>query len=863
MSLSVSGSQSEVWGGRGDDAWSETGRGETTTDDTSVHETDQLKDVQHQLEDRLQGIKHEDSPEAEDLQVEKDHMEHQLRMVKAQMKRMIDARSRGETDLAAMDFEPVIYSARQLRLIRKVLDKWRAHRAFSMAEAVLSSAVLIKEANIIRYGAWIYSVPTFISSFFKFSQELRKNVSFNFTIAAGGSLAAPASAVDTIAGLDEFGDVSDPILAGSTQPSVAVKVLDKKHNAIYSWSLDRMQQQVQKMRNLTTYIDRPSYTQHFSSDEPFYDSPPPEYSFIGNALLSLAPLARRLSSTSILPIFCRYTAEAIGSCRIEVKIVNFVLPSKYVSTPSTRASSPSTSGPSTGLPKIVPAGTKIGFFVTVDSVKGLTSLDFASVHLQVRLSSFVGSSIKAEEVFPSTAIDLEASTLSDLKFRRNFTIVATSKVLAHLKNGYAPIEFFAHLRPSYIERMERWDEMREAKVSFPRPNSADPEGGDEKSEEEKSTLPYMRRAETDFVVQQSHDIVAWVQVCELGPDGNYAPVPVVLSKGGVDPGSFTLHQGLQRRLIVTMSSNSGKQFPWIEITKVRVGNVRVVDSQGRVYASDEERGKTMVTVPLLKDQVTEFRADGTGLLRAECLWDSSVHDSQLLNRVTAANQRVLVQLSWGVSVETCADPVQFTADVGVTMGTRDSRGPSRFMNFIGGNRVVGKTSYLFSVKLSPPMTRNTKELWRLDTKEKYVRGEEVLTSWKPRGISVVEDYERLVSTERRAADVSAIRVVLGSFKASVESDGITDPDSMAWRADGLLRKSVDLWAKRFGHRDVVGVWFHCVNEKLIFQQRVLSQDPTEDDEPPTSSKKRMEEELDGIKLISETKLIAQRYVVPD
>ena len=52
------------------------------------------------------------------------------------------------------------------------------------------------------------------------SKELRKDVSYNFTIASGGSLAAPKSAVATIAGLDEFGDVADPSLASATQPSV-------------------------------------------------------------------------------------------------------------------------------------------------------------------------------------------------------------------------------------------------------------------------------------------------------------------------------------------------------------------------------------------------------------------------------------------------------------------------------------------------------------------------------------------------------------------------------------------------------------------------------------------------------------------
>ena len=68
------------------------------------------------------------------------------------------------------------------------------------------------------------------------SKELHKNVTYNFAIAAGGSLASPVSALDTIAGLDEFGDVADPVLASATQPSVAVKVLDQVN--IVASSLD-------------------------------------------------------------------------------------------------------------------------------------------------------------------------------------------------------------------------------------------------------------------------------------------------------------------------------------------------------------------------------------------------------------------------------------------------------------------------------------------------------------------------------------------------------------------------------------------------------------------------------------------------
>ncbi|KXN84211.1 hypothetical protein AN958_12864 [Leucoagaricus sp. SymC.cos] len=792
-----------------DDIWSEAGGrplpSEAPTDDTSLHgspfvldetQTQTLKDAQQHLENRLHDLEGQQqqnvSAETEDLIAEKEHMEHQLRLVSAQMRRIIDARARGEMDLESLGmangYEPVIYSARQLRLIRKVLDKWRAHRSFSMAETVLTNAVAVKEANVI-------------------SKELGKQVTYNFAIASGGSLAAPTSAVDSIAGLDQFGDVADPILRSNTQPSVAIKVIDHRNNAIYAWSLDRLQQQLQRMRNLTTYIDRPSYTQHFSSDEPFYDSPPPEYSFIGNALISLAPLSRKLSSSSTVPIFCRYTAEAIGSCRVDIKLVGALLPSKYAnaSSASTRASSP--------VPGTIPAGTKLNFFLTVDSVKGLSSHDFSTVHLQVRLSSFVGNAVTSEEMFPSPAIDIDHASLSELKFRRSFTIVASSKVLNHLRQGYAPIEFFASLKPTYLERMERWDEM----PSSPRITTT------------SASLPAMRRSENDFVVEQTHDVVAWVQICELAPDGSYVPVPVI-SQGSIDPGAFSLHQGLQRRIVVHLSSNSGQQLPWLEFTKMRIGSVRLLDAKSRLHDSTS---KALVTLALQKEQKLEFRADGTGALSAEALWDSSVHDSVLLNRVTAANQRIILQLTWSVAVEICEEPVQFSMDVAIAMHARDASPPSRLLTFFGSNKILAKTSTLFNVKLSPPLTRSAKDLWRLDTSEKYVRGEETLGVWKPRGITVVEDYDRLITTERRAADVQAIRVIMATTPPRQ-----IQPDTLVWKADDILRRSIQLWQKQFGHRGKIK----------------LSQEPDPEESTPTSTNKRCQNG-DGFKYISETKVV--------
>lgn len=582
-------------------------------------------------------------------------------------------------------------------------------------------------------------------------------------------MAAPTSSVETIAGLDEFGDVTDPVLASATQPSVAVKVLDKQHNAVYIWSLDRLQQQLQRMRNLTTYIDRPSYTQHFSSDEPFYDSPPPEYSFIGNALVAMAPLSRGLSSTSTVPIFCRYTSEAIGSCRIDMKLVSVV------------ASNKTSGATSRTVPGSISPGSKISFFLTVDSVKGLSAQDFSTVHLQVRLSALTGATTSSEEVFPSTAVDIDTSSLSSLKFRRSFSLVATSKVLHHLREGYAPVEFFAALRPAYLERMEHWDQLREQRISSPRLTPKSP----------PSTLPLMRRSENDFVVEQTHDVVAWLQICELGADGQYAPVPVI-SQGSLDPGSFSLHQGLQRKVVVTLSSNSGAQLPWTEMVKMRLGNVRLLDPKGRVHDSTS---RAVVTLALQKDQVVEFHTDGTGSLSATALWDSSVHDSALLNRVTAANQRILLQVNWSIAVETCGEPIDFSMDMAVTMQTRDARAPSKFLGMFTSSKILSKTSTVFKVKLSPPLTRSPRDLWRLDTAEKYVRGEEALGAWKPRGLSVVEDYTRLVSTERRAADVQAVRVIIDSLPTRGPSIG-QDP---SWGSEVILQRALDLWMKKLTH----------------------------------------------------------------
>jgi len=668
------------------------------------------------------------------------------------------------------------------------------------------------------------------------------------------------------------------------------------------------------MRNLTTFMDRPLYTQHFSLDEPFYDSPPPEYSFVGNALISLAPLLKRLSVCFLsVPIFCRYTAEAIGSCRVDIRLVGVQVPMKYTNANGTSE-----------VYGTVPVGTKLSFLFTVDGVKGFLSHDFSAVHLQVRLSSLMGGGGTtamekgvSEEVFSSAVVEMEDGSLSDLRFRRSFSVVASSRVVNHFRHGYTPIEFFASLKPVYLERMERWDEMREQKrgtvdgsscacaasasssasllLSEHEPSSSHGPLSSSSSGSSSASNPsslavmtaapsdsqtssfgtsvastmataataatsltstteisrpmmmmMMRRSENEFVVAQTHDVLVWMQICELGVDGTYVGVPVI-SHGSVDAGAFRLRQGLQRRIVLELCSSSGQQLPWREVTKMKMGDVRMLDCRSGMTRESSSLGSSkeaFVTLALKKEQRVVFRPDGTGVLRAEGMWDSSLHDSEMLNRVTARDRRVLVRFVWAVDVEICEEPVEFGMDVAMVMCARGdamggplssssasssaSSSPSMTRGiwtlFWGGsNRVLTKTSTLFNVKLSPPLTRSVKDLWRLDTSEKYVRGEEILgrRCWKPRGLTVVEDYERLVMTERRSADVQAMRVIVRGSTLTRRVQGFEESDSggcLVWKAEDVLRRMIQLWKKQMGYRTQVSLLidFFCIFDFVGF-----------------------------------------------
>lgn len=416
----------------------------------------------------------------------------------------------------------------------------------------------------------------------------------------------------------------------------------------------------------------------------------------------------------------------------------------------------------------------------MDEVAGLSSRDFSSAHCQIRLSAFGGPSVTPELVLPSSVVNLPCEP-NELRLKQTLALVISASTRAHFSVGYAAVEFFATPMPRFLERMERWDEKKSAPAVRQSP-TPDTNGSGQ-----------MRRPESDFVSDHYHDISVSVQMLELAANGEYMPTPLV-SQNAVDPGAFFLHQGLQHRLEVRLSHNSGRQFPWSQITTLELGNVRLLDGQGRTHASPRNKS---VALKALKRSTATFEPDGTSSITLIAPWDTGAHDSAFLNHVTRSDQRILVQLMWSVDVETCRKPARFAMDVGLTVQHRDAKPPSTFFSFFRAARLPTKATSLFSVRITAQETARATDIWRADTSKRQLRGEEVLGQWRPRGVSLVTEHAALVSKERRHADVEAMRVLVTALAAA---SGYNSPAPPPVEGGDVFRvgRSLELWQKRFG-----------------------------------------------------------------
>ncbi|XP_037554229.1 kinesin-like protein KIF1A [Nematolebias whitei] len=253
-----------------------------------------------------------------------------------------------------------------------------------------------------------------------------------------------------------------------------------------------------------------------------------------------------------------------------------------------------------------------------------------------------------------------------------------------------------------------------------------------------------------------YDVMVFFEICELEANGDYIPA-VVDHRGGMPcHGTFLLHQGLQRRIAVTIVHESGGDIEWKDIRELVVGRLRNTPEADENMIDPNILSLNILAAgyvrPLQDDRQFLDSDMPRTFYRFEAAWDSSMHNSLLLNRVTPNGEKIYMTLSAYLEMENCTQPAVITKDICMVFYSRDTKlSASRSIrNLFGtgslraadGNRVTGvyEASLCHQADTgSPGMQRRRRRV--LDTSVAYVRGEENLAGWRPRSDSLIIEHQ--------------------------------------------------------------------------------------------------------------------------
>ncbi|XP_034446890.1 kinesin-like protein KIF1B isoform X5 [Hippoglossus hippoglossus] len=263
-----------------------------------------------------------------------------------------------------------------------------------------------------------------------------------------------------------------------------------------------------------------------------------------------------------------------------------------------------------------------------------------------------------------------------------------------------------------------------------------------------------------------YDLLVWFEISELEPTGEYIPAVVDHSGGLPCHGTYLLHQGIQRRITVTLIHEKGSELHWKDVRELVVGRIRTkteVDDS----AADAVLSLNIISAKNIKSSHNSNRT----FYRFEAVWDSSLHNSLLLNRVTPYGEKIFMTLSAYLELDHCIQPAIITKDICMVFYSRDAKisPPRSLRNLFGSgyskspdcNRVTG----IYELSLckmsdtgSPGMQRRRRKI--LDTSVAYVRGEENLAGWRPRGDSLIVEHQWELEKMEQLHEVEKTRHLL-------------------------------------------------------------------------------------------------------
>ncbi|XP_044721283.1 kinesin motor domain-containing protein [Hirsutella rhossiliensis] len=535
------------------------------------------------------------------------------------------------------------------------------------------------------------------------SNELNENVVFQFTVVDVGHVLC--SSYDMVLnGLT--GEGEDAALEEAQKPCIGIRVMDYKNSVVHLWSVEKLHDRVRQMRQMHQYLDQPEYAQHLSLDNPFVETCMPSYTLVGEADVPLKAVFESRVQDFSLDVHSPFTSHAVG-------IIKLSLEPSHARAPSNT----------------------LKFNVVMRELIGFAEREGTEVHAQLFIPGV------SEEDGVTTTQMIQDFDEGPIRFE---SVHNMSVPLFAPQDVTLRVAIFAHVSTMHLDKLLSWDDMRDAGPSRDGPKGT-------------------RISESQFFTQEKHDLLSRVQVMELNENGDYQPVEVTQTSE-LDTGTFQLHQGLQRRIVINLSHSSGDALPWGDVTAVRVGKIRLVDSAGKT--PDMGANQPDITLKLSSSPVFRENANGTRSITIFAQWDSSLHNSLLLDRVTAEKYRVQMTVTWEISSEKLAEPMRFAQKVCVQILSRTFvRQTSVFSSLFQNVRFVQSSTGIFTLTMRPAPIKRVGDLWRMNSRHDYVKGEENLTSWAPRGVSLVSDFILARKKRRRIAEIGVIQTSLNKLDA--------------------------------------------------------------------------------------------------
>ncbi|XP_066126585.1 kinesin-like protein KIF1B isoform X21 [Saccopteryx bilineata] len=738
-------------------------------------------DMKQEMEKRLQEMEilYKKEKEEADLLLEQQRLDYESKLQALQ--KQVETRSLvAETTEEEEEEEEVPWTQHEFELAQWAFRKWKAHQFTSLRDLLWGNAVYLKEANAI-------------------SVELKKKVQFQFVLLT-----------DTL-----YSPLPPELLPTEMEKThedrpfprtvVAVEVQDLKNGATHYWSLEKLKQRLDLMREM---YDRAGEMASSTQDEsettmtgsdPFYDRFH-WFKLVGRAFVYLSnllypvPLIHRVAIVSEkgeVRGFLRVAVQAIaadeeapdygsgirqsGTAKIsfdneyfnqsdfssvamtrsglsleELRIVEGQGQSSEVTTPPEEInrtndldlkSSTLLDGKMVmeGFPEEIGNHLKLGsaftFRVTVLQASGILP-EYADIFCQFNFLH------RHDEAFSTEPLKNNGRG-SPLGFYhvQNIAVEVTESFVEYIKTKPIVFEVFGHYQqhPLHLQGQDLNSPPQPSRRFFPPPMPlSKPVPATKLNTMSKTSLGQS---------MSKYDLLVWFEISELEPTGEYIPAVVDHTAGLPCQGTFLLHQGIQRRITVTIIHEKGSELHWKDVRELVVGRIRN-KAEVDEAALDAILSLNIISAKYLKSSHNSSRT----FYRFEAVWDSSLHNSLLLNRVTPYGEKIYMTLSAYLELDHCIQPAVLTKDVCMVFYSRDARiSPPRSLRSLFGsgyskspdsNRVTG----IYELSLckmadtgSPGMQRRRRKI--LDTSVAYVRGEENLAGWRPRGDSLILEHQ--------------------------------------------------------------------------------------------------------------------------